>query len=350
MPHGLSISDPIELPSVLRWVTEQTGARWAPRLELVCAEHPNPARGAPHVEVIGLPGCAAQIPSYVFLELLVAGAHNITVRLDGCAQAAQVHRNLEPILGVFAATGLAPLVLSTTPPQARRRRTVLDANRMPVSRRRLLTLGLSGTAADAKSGTELPPTPDLSQSPPQREAVALRYLLTQSNLSAQQIVSALQGLDSPAARLAAPGCVACNVCVRSCPSDALRLSHSGPAGALTVSTLLQRPALCNGCNVCVASCPKDVLSVAGTWDWATTLFPPNSTTNTNDHDHVKTPATVQELVSPIVTLTTATCERCNTRFPSTEATNLCQVCSYRRKNPFASMMPPDFRPPSSTAR
>lgn len=342
MPHGHSTSDPVELRSVLRWVTEQQGSKWAPRLELVCAEHPDPQRGVSQVEVIGLAGCAAQVAPHELLELLVAGAHSVTIRLDQCARSARVQDNLSHLTELFAATGMTSLRLSITPPKAKRRRTVLDSARMPVSRRRLLTLGLSGNGDSSFA----PPTPDLSHSDPQRETVALRYLLSQhlKNNSERKdhVLAALKALDSPAVKLAAPGCVACNVCVRTCPSDALRLNHSGPPGTLTVSTLSQQPALCDGCNFCVSACPKDVLSIAGTWDWATTLFPPNSPLGQEHVQH-------QEVSAPVVSLTTATCERCNARFPSTEATSLCQVCTYRRKNPFASSMPPGFRPPPSAA-
>ncbi len=323
------------LTSLWNWVAERSGSPGSgPRLELVCAEHPDPERGNRAAEVIRLPGCASEAPLHGLFELLTAGAHSVVIRLDGCANQAAALAHFEALTALLEAASFGRFKVFTQAPTAQAKRTVLLANQLPVSRRKLLTLGL-GTRSQATP-------PDLSSSDPERLNFALRELLGPTSADLSQV---------PARALAftAAGCTACNVCVRACPSDALVLQH-GPAndglGAseVTISSLSQIPANCDACTLCVQSCPQDVLKIAGTWDWGTVLDQPTA--------H-----------SPIVSRPTAKCTRCGARFPATttgpgasptgSAANqspLCQVCSYRRKNPFSSMSPPDLRLGPTAAR
>lgn len=336
-----------DLGPVLRWVLDQPLGRFAPRLEVVCAEHPTPERGSPGLEVVVLPGCAAQAPHHELLELLLAGAQDLTVRLDGCSQQAASAQSFAPLSGLFAATGFTRFAVHTAAPSRARRRPVHTASAMPVSRRKLLTLGLSNATRQLDShGLEGGDRffPDASLSAPARLTAALRLLLGSSEPVTSQITD-FSGSVSPAKKFTAAGCTACNVCVRACPSDALSLTHLGgsqlPAtpqpGAQppAVSTLAQTPASCDGCLECVSACPTDVLAVAGQWSWADTLLPT---------------AQGQDKVFAITSLTTAQCQRCRGRFPTATGEALCQVCSYRRKNPFSSTKPPDFRLDPNAAR
>ena len=342
------------LRPVARWVARQDGAV----LELVCVEHPAPALGDPARTVVRAGTCLADVPAHEVLELLTAGAQTVVVRRDGCEQPAAANVLLDEAVSVLVAAGIDRLQLSgpatateaqpevagpevagpeAARPEAARpdpagparrglgrrrarpprqvRREVLDAEHMPVPRRQVLGLG---------SG----PAPDLADEhapAPQRLTAALAALLpTPPGIGPQ--------LLAPAVRLRAKGCTACGVCVRACPTDALVVRHlggTGDAGAPTtqVTTLLQNPTSCDGCQSCVQICPEDVLGVAGQWDWETLVLRAAAPT-----------------LAPVASLTTAQCQRCRTRFPTTESATLCPVCAYRRQNPFASRLPPGMAP------
>lgn len=333
----LSASD---LTGVLRWVLGQPQGKLAPSLELVCPEHPSPERGQSGVEVIILPLCAAQVPVHQVLELLVAGAQSITLRLDECAHQAASLAHFQPVDSLLDAASFTRLVIAAQPLGKSRKRTVLNSRAMPVSRRKLLTLGLARSDQDGQESQEADRHPDLSFSDPLRLTVALQTLL---GTDPQTLAAISQHTESvsPAIQFAASGCTACNVCVRACPSEALVLTHSattdqaGNPVPIAISTLSQRPSSCDGCMICVEICPQDALSAAGSWDWASALKPGNEGGLPQ---------------APITSLTTAQCQRCRTRFPTNTGEPLCQVCSYRRKNPFSSTSPPDFRRDPNAAR
>lgn len=324
------------LRSVARWVARHDDGA---ALELVCAEHPAPSRGDPARTVVRLTTCLAEAPAHEVLELFTAGAGSILLRRDGCTQPETVNAGLEEAAHVLAAAGLDRLQIAETAsagseaggdgprtvPSGRRtrllgrprtarsaRREVLDAEHMPVPRRQVLGLG-AGPARELAD--------DLA--PAQRRfTAALAALLPAASPAALCDPTLL----SPALRLRGKGCTACGVCVRACPMEALTLRHTGSrtdAEAPLVTTLLQNPTSCDGCQVCVRSCPEDVLTIAGRWGWESVLS-----------------QAADPEAAPVASLTTALCQRCRTRFPTTQAGNLCPVCAYRRENPFSSRMPP----------
>lgn len=55
---------------------------------------------------------------------------------------------------------------------------------------------------------------------------------------------------------AAPGCTACGVCARTCPTRALSLAVGSGSTELVLD-----PAACNGCGICHSTCPERVLEV-----------------------------------------------------------------------------------------
>ena len=322
-------------------------------LELVCAEHPAPARGGGPGTLVRLATCAVEAPLHELVELLTLGAVRVRVRLDGCADAAAAREHLAPAVAVLTAAGVDRLGVDglggrqgggrqgsgglgvgghgvgghgagglghdgadgAAPDPGRRdarrglrlrRRPVLDAAHMPLSRRQVLGLG-------GRAPRELPAG---YLDPHERLVAAVRALVPAG-------APGLDELAGPAPRLAARGCTACGVCVQACPADALRLRHGGDGG-LAITTLLHAPAACDGCRRCVDLCPADALSAAGTWPWSRML---------GDGD------------VPVTTLTTARCGRCGTRFPSATGAALCPVCDYRRRNPFGSAMPPGLAAP-----
>lgn len=339
-------------------------------LELVCAEHPDPGRGAPADAgararrdgagagtLVRLPGCAATVAPYELVELLGLGARRVRVDLDGCADADGALAHLGPVGAIVAAGAPGRLVLGArasghpddtssanggdpadtstdederavasagtatavpggavprptvrpgttgrphlSPPSRHRRRRVLDASHMPVSRRGLLGLG-SGT------GRELPPDGPA----PGRLAAAVAAVVPAGT-------DGLEAYPAPASHLGARGCTACGVCVQACPAGALGWRESGTDPVL--ATLEQLTAACDGCLRCVTLCPAGALTEQGQRSWADVL---------------------SGVPVPVVTLATARCRRCGTRFPTTSGGAWCPVCDFRRRNPFGSVPAP----------
>ncbi len=333
-----------------------------PDLELVCAEHVDPSRGDRSRTVVRLTVCARHLPAHELAELLLVGARTVTVRIDGCADPDASARNVEAVTRVLQAAGVDRMRIEGDGPhvgpsgavdakgrgergRGGRRRPVLDGAHLPVPRRRLLGLGVDVSR----------PLPDMDATPQARLTAAVRALAApcalaaldgpagavpaspvpastvpssaaqpQSPVAPQPVGGGLEDVDSPAVMLSAPGCTACGVCVQACPTQALALQHNG-GGAVAISTLLQSPAACDGCRRCVELCPAGVLRVAGQWHWSDLLT---------------------DSARGVATVSTATCTRCGTKFPTTSGERWCAVCSYRRKNPFGSTLPPGMAIPA----
>ncbi|MGV8978299.1 MAG: 4Fe-4S dicluster domain-containing protein [Cellulomonas sp.] len=302
------------LHALQAWLAHEADER---DLELVCAEHPDPSRGELDRTVVRLSTCARDVAAHELVELLLVGAGRVSVRLDGCSDPAAAAAHLDPVMRMLRAGCIDRVTVETDLPDdaaTNARRTVLDADRLPVSRRRLF-----GVSADVARNL---PVPD--EDPHARLVSAIRALVPAATPE-------LTELDSPSLRLAARGCVACGVCVQACPPRALRIQHGSGGADIAISTLLQTPATCTGCRSCIDLCPSGVLEAVGPWPWSELL--------------------VDREVG-VTTLTTASCERCKASFPTTSGERCCPTCTYRRANPFGSTLPPGFTMPGapSTAR
>jgi ferredoxin len=297
------------LHALQSWLAHEVDER---DLELVCAEHPDPSRGARDRTVVRLSTCVRDLAAHELAELLLVGARQVVVRLDGCSDPATAAERVEPVVRVLRAGGIDRVTVEAgIPDEGARdaRRAVLDADRLPVPRRRLLGLA-TGVARTL-------PAPD--DDPHARLVSAVRALVP-------TVTPELTELDSPAVRLTGHGCTACGVCVQACAPDALRIQHGSGGGGIAISTLLQAPAACTGCRRCVDLCPTDVLTAVDPWPWSELL--------------------VDREVG-VTTLTTARCERCGASFPTTSGDRCCPTCAYRRGNPFGSTLPPGVTMPGA---
>lgn len=283
-------------------------------VELACAEHPGPEAGPRSAEVVRLPGCLADLPAHITLELLLLGLGVVRLRLDGCARPEEArarHRG-----AAVATSGARVHVELQEEARGGRRRAVLDARHMPVSRRRALLFLPVPSLQDV--------LPDQSATAHARLVAALRELAPPADLAA---------IPGPGLRLAAHGCVACGVCVRACPEDALKLTATAPAGSSPGRAVLRQEfARCSGCAACVRSCDVDALTGLGAGSWADLLS-----------DEIVTLAEVA----------TRACERCGGTIPAGPGAALCPVCAHRRRSSFGSALPQHLRdrfPPEVAAR
>lgn len=121
--------------------------------------------------------------------------------------------------------------------------------------------------------------------------------------------------ESPALQLAVQGCIACRVCVRSCPQDALELRTASGR-----TTLAQHPDRCLGDRDCVASCPVDAISVAGHLGWE---------------------PVIGGRPIPLARLETRECDRCRAVIPRGQSH--CDPCRRRVAEPFGTHLPEHVR-------
>ncbi len=300
---------------LLRWLA----AHDSPGLVvLACDDAPLPrvARGA---VVVRLEGCVRDADVGLPAQLLAVGVGAVQVLPcptepeDGAARV----EDWRSVLG----DGVGPFV-----PPARRgtsRAEVLTIGDVPVPRRVLLGLDLGDSPLLA---------PELDDAG--RSLVALRLLEAQGRATPAP-AAPLDGsgpdeaapLAGGATMLTVSGCVACGVCVRACPHDALALEHDG-----TTSTLVHLREACRSELECVRLCPVDAFTAAGPVPLA------------------------EALRTPVLTLAevrTQPCERCGARHPAEEGA-LCATCRFREQNAFGSALPPGaldrlgaLRPPSS---
>ena len=291
---------------LLRWLA----AHDVPgRVLLLCADAPLPPV-ARDTLVVRLPGCLEDAGIGLPAQLLASGVGAVEVTpcpSDPEAAAAHV-RGWTEVLGDRVRA-------HTTPPLLRRGRpTVLVLGQVPLPRR--VVLGLGG----------LDSTPlDLELDDAARTIAALRLLgvapgaddaaPVQGEDAAPPVADgiAAAGPPSAAAALAVDGCVACGVCVRACPHDALVLDHDGDT-----STLTHLREDCRSELDCLRLCPVDAISTAGALPLADVLAAPTAI---------------------LAEVRTAACERCGARHPADEGP-LCATCRFREGNAFGSSMPP----------
>lgn len=125
-------------------------------------------------------------------------------------------------------------------------------------------------------------------------------------------VLASRGVDVSALRPALPaltatGCIACGVCTKVCPEQALWVATTDTS----VATLYHDRTRCRADGVCIDVCPYNALSRADSQD----------------------PAPVVALASGTLT----TCAKCHTRFIG--AGPLCPTCERQQRDPFGSWLP-----------
>lgn len=292
---------------LLRWLAAHDTPD---RVVLLCDDAPLPAVARGTV-VVRLLGCLADTGVGLPAQLLASGVG--AVEAGPCPsrpdEAAAHVAGWRRVLSERVRPHAAPRRLR------RGRPVVLVLGAVPLPRRVLLGLGM-------RDASPL----DLDLDDAARTLVALRLLGADTRLAAArppttdgdlptgpEPTSGPAGPGSAAAALAVDGCVACGVCVRACPHDALVLEHEGGT-----STLRHAREACRSELECLRLCPAGAFSTSGPVPLADVL------------------------TEPLVTLAevaTAACTRCGARHPS-DGGSLCPTCRFREGNAFGSSLPP----------
>lgn len=299
-----------DVRGVCRWLSEQDPGHV---VAVMCAEHPGAAAWSRDGDEHGIDliyrfeKCLSDIPVAPMIDFVANGVDHLIVLLDGCAEPNRAAVAVAQWSELLQAAGHpGPTEQRTRAPQPgrpgrwRRRRDcpVYAASDVPTSRRRLL--GLSGDAWPAPSAY-----------PHERTVHALRRLL-----AAKPTPAALYAHSSGVPAIQATGCLGSGVCVRTCPQRAFTL-HTRNDSEGEHFTLTLNPTQCLDCTDCVDICPQGALTITGERSWGELV----------DDD---------ELV--VARGRMLRCSRCRAPFGGTGT--LCDVCTFRRNNPFGSWRPP----------
>ncbi len=314
--------------------------RWVDRLPepvdlvLVCAEHQRDvADHRPGAAVVRLEVCLADLPASASLELVLRGAR-VEARLDGCERPGLAARSVDEANGLLTSCA-RPERVAVTPSHpgadADVEGPVLDVRALPLPRRALLSMSAGASAAAAarppRAATERERMLDalraLTAPPPRARPAPGSGSPRPARPREPRQRDTLDQHPAPSAMLAASGCTGCGVCVQSCPMDALRMEGSPADDGRVRVTLRHLPASCVDCGECVARCPHGALESTGRHTWAGLLA-----------------CLPQFLASEVL----RECARCAEPLPSDTTGSLCEVCAFRRANPFGARLPPGAPP------
>ncbi len=280
-------------------------------LVIACPDEPLPRVSRDSVVVSG-DRCLFDIGIGLPAQLLASGLTSVAVL--PCARAREDVQTWRDIL--------PEVVPFTAPPRGRRPKDVLTLGQIGVPRRVILgmpihtplDLSLDESARTLRafqllqdSGrAELPPPAQ----PQPRPSADVNPGADAPHTSPPDVPA---GPASTAAELSVSGCIACGVCVRACPHEALHLEHIGDT-----STLSHDRESCRSEHRCIDLCPVDAIAATGAVPIGDVLGEP---------------------VRILAKITTAPCERCGARYRAGDDT-LCAACRFRAENVFGSALPP----------
>lgn len=282
------MSDPVS--RLLRWLV----AHDLPKEVALACPHTQVGKAPSGTQLVVWDACLKEASVGIPAQLLALGINRVTV-LD-CPQDAQAvaakaaeWESITP--GLVARVAELPRSLRHGP-------ETLRLGQIPVPRRVMLGMGFRDDAA-------IPVKSDDTD----------RTLAAIELLTAKGLIARGTGLSGQlgGVRLSATGCVACGVCVRACPTGALELIHQEDA-----SWVVENLDRCRTAGECVRLCPEHVMWMVGETSLADLLDTPRIT---------------------VARVPTAACTRCGMRHPSDEG-DLCRTCTFRAKNPFGSVIPP----------
>lgn len=317
-----------ETPAVLRCAARVKNQG---TIALLCAAHPPIDRGVRAVDgAIVLEGCLAELGPSAYVGLVALGFVQIDVYLDACAgcplaptQASieraleKARRALRPWIDEAQIAAITDGSVASSAPW-----TVYLAGEPPVPRRRLFHPFATAEIDAALNALSIEA---VEQTGPQRippERLRLLHALALLPPAGQTLCPAPLAGQVFLRIGADDGCTACGACARACPTGALALEVDDNANTFQLAHLA---AICTGCDACLHLCDPDVLYSRGVPFFSALQAPADE---------------------PIAAGRFARCARCKARVAegSLSANGLCEVCAFRRANPFGSYVPERARP------
>lgn len=290
-------------------------------VEILCGLHPHVESGEAESVGIQILGCLAGLGSGAYLALSALGLERIALRTDACSACTwhslhhEIHSQTECANRFLSAWGRIDPVLCLDEIEAPVERTNWKAANPPLSRRDLFRLvarqgqiALARALENGVAGSKRQPGRD-----------RLRLLSAMSHLPDPLSTANLDGLGF-ATLVISNACTACGSCGRACPTEALKFCKNEDEMTFSISFLAKN---CIGCDLCVHVCLPDAITL-------------DHTASFEQIFSVKEPVVVES--GPITR-----CERCKTWMAARDDMKICQLCEYRRKHPFGSMMPRKFQ-------
>jgi ferredoxin len=299
---------------------------------LLCAAHPPIDRGLRPVDAaIVTEGCLAALGPSTYSALAALGVTQIDVYLDACADCplapacASIERTLDKARGALrpwlAAEQITAITeLPDTPPGEPW--AIYLAGEPPVERRRLLNPFAASEGDDLLEALSF----DLGEQPGGKRLPTERIRL----LSALALLPPAWQMLCPAPlagqifqRIGADeGCTMCGACAKACPTGAMALDIDNESNTFHLTHLA---AACTGCGACLDLCDPDVLYSRGVPFFSALQAPED------------------ELLAEGRFVR---CKRCKSRVVegALNEMGLCDVCAFRRANPFGTRIPDRIKP------
>ena len=296
-------------------------------IELLCEKNPRPDRGVSADSTgVRVRGCLAGLGVGAHLALSALGFERIVVRADACAGCPWasllpcIETQLAQAARLLDAWGRSDSLSCVTALGDGVERPVWNADNPPLSRRDLFRMLVrQGQLATADEIEGEPARPDRS---PGRDR--LRLLRAMSHLPLPDIEASLDLGELGFAFVSiSEACTACGACARGCPTDALQFLTNEDTTAYALRFSARQ---CIGCDLCIGVCLPAAVSV----------------------DHAPAFWRVFSAETVIVRGGALTrCQRCGAPMAERAGTDVCDLCEYRRANPFGSVLPPGFARPQS---
>jgi ferredoxin len=298
-------------------------------LELLCEKNPSAPQGISAKGTgIRVKGCLAGLGTGALLALSIYDIENIFVRKDACPTcqwgtlSKQVDLQVDQAKQLLESWGRSHTLTCLSGLTSPVERPLWEAANPPISRRDLFRmLAQQGKVAMARTIDQGDQGSTHSPGRDRRRLINAVKQLSTDKAEGNPILT-----DGTFVTLSvSDSCTGCGVCARACPTGALNYQKDAEE---TKFKLTLSPQLCIGCEFCAHVCVPEAISFE------------------------KDPSFEHVFSSPQESLLQegqlAHCEKCKTAFAAVPGTQFCQVCTYRRSNPFGSILPPALRTPNQS--
>lgn len=287
-------------------------------VELLCQHHPQPGV-SDREDGFGLQikGCLSGLGVGALAALALSAPDRVSLRLDACracrweSMLAVIEGQIEAANMLLSAWNCEPRIHCVTNVGQGLSRPLWRADSPPVSRRELFKLlsirdqlsGADETGYDAACGRRRPG----------RDQHRLMHAAEHfADLKIEDDWPLPEGLSYGIVAIG-DACIACDACIRICPTGALGIRENQSRKTYEI---IFKPQLCVGCEACAHICPVDAVRVS------------QATTIQDVFGHKR----LHTLFSGEL----RECEKCHVHFVSKGPQTLCPICSARRQDPFGS--------------